>query len=106
SMQGSGQRTRRPAGFPAFSIIWAGQLVSYIGTGMTRFATTVWAYELTGQASALAIVGFFSFVPIILMTPFAGALVDRWNRKVLMALSDLGAGLSTIALLVLYLMGD
>lgn len=104
-MQGSA-RARLPAGFPAFTIIWLGQFVSYIGTGMTRFATTVWAYEQTGQASALALVGFFSFAPLIIMTPFAGALVDRWNRKLVMVLSDLGAGLSTIALVILYLTGN
>ncbi len=97
---------RLPSGMPAFVLIWAGQFVSYVGTGMTRFATTVWAFELTGQASALAVVGFFSFAPAIVMTPLAGALVDRWNRKLVMALADLGAGLSTIALVILFFMGD
>ena len=90
----------------AFLLIWAGQFISFIGTGMTRFATTVWAYEQTGQATTLALVGFFSFVPVIVMTPIAGALVDRWNRKLVMAAADLGAGVSTIALLVLYLSGN
>lgn len=100
------QRARLPSGFSAFTVIWAGQFVSYIGTGMTRFATTVWAYEITGQASALALVGFFSFAPVIIMSPLAGALVDRWNRKLVMALSDLGAGLATIVLAALYLTGN
>jgi MFS family permease len=90
----------------AFSVIWFGQLVSMVGTSMTRFALTVWAYQTTGSAAVLAQVGFFSFVPIILVTPFAGALVDRWNRKLVMVLSDLGAGLSTIALLILFLTGN
>ena len=90
----------------AFTLIWFGQLISFVGTGMTRFALTVWAYETTGSAAVLAQVGFFSFVPIILVTPFAGALVDRWNRKLVMMLSDLGAGLSTIALLILYVTGN
>ena len=84
------QRARLPSGFPAFTIIWAGQFVSYIGTGMTRFATTVWAYEITGQASALALVAFFSFAPVIIMSPIAGALVDRWNRKLVMVLCGPG----------------
>lgn len=89
----------------AFVLIAIGQFISYLGTGMTRFATTVWAYELTGQATTLALVGFFSFAPLILMTPFAGALVDRWNRKLVMILADLGAGCATIVLLFLYLSG-
>lgn len=99
-------RTRMPAGMSAFTLIWFGQLISLVGTGMTRFALTVWAYKTTGSAVVLAQVGFFSFVPIILVTPFAGAFVDRWNRKLVMMLSDLGAGLSTIALLVLFATGN
>ena len=104
-MQTSPQ-SRLPTGMTAFTLIWFGQLISFVGTGMTRFALTVWAYETTGSAAVLAQVGFFSFVPIILVTPFAGALVDRWNRKLVMMLSDLGAGLSTIALLILYVTGN
>jgi MFS family permease len=89
-----------------FTLIWAGQFISFIGTGMTRFATTVWAYQITGEATALALVGFFGFAPLIIMTPFAGALVDRWNRKLVTALADLGAGLTTVGLLILFLMGN
>ena len=44
---------------------------------MTRFALTIWAWQVTGQATALALVGFFSFAPIVLLSPLAGALVDR-----------------------------
>lgn len=101
-----GRPARLATGMPGFLLIWAGQFLSFIGTGMTRFATTVWAYETTGEATALALVGFFGFAPLIIMTFFAGALVDRWNRKLVMALADLGAGVSTIALLILYLSGN
>jgi MFS family permease len=90
----------------AFLVVWAGQVVSLVGTGMTQFAYTIWAWEVTGEATALALVGFFSFGPAILVSPFAGALVDRWNRKLVMMLSDLAAGLSSIAILLLYLSGD
>ena len=86
----------------AFGIVWFGQLISLVGTGMTRFALTIWAYETTGSATALALVAFFSFAPALLTAPLAGALVDRWNRKLVMALSDLAAGLATIAVLILY----
>lgn len=89
----------------AFTIVWFGQFVSLLGTGMTRFALTIWAYQETGQATALALVAFFSFAPAVVLSPVAGALVDRWNRKLVMVLSDLGAGLSTIALIILYSTG-
>jgi len=88
-----------------FSIVWVGQFVSMIGTGMTRFALTIWAWQVTGQATALALVGFFSFVPVVLFSPLAGAIVDRVNRKLVMIVSDLAAGLSTIVILILHLTG-
>lgn len=87
----------------AFTIVWFGQLVSLTGTGMTQFAIALWAWEITGQATALALVGFFAFAPTILFSPIAGALVDRWDRKLVMMLSDLAAGASTIILLLLFL---
>ncbi len=98
--------SHRPSGMRAFSVIWAGQFVSLLGTGMTRFAITLWAWQLTGQATALAMAAFFSFAPGILMSPVAGALVDRWNRKLVMILSDLAAGMSTVALLLLSWQGS
>jgi DHA3 family macrolide efflux protein-like MFS transporter len=90
----------------AFIFIWVGQLVSLLGTGMSRFALTIWAFQITGEATALALVGFFSFAPSIVISPIAGALVDRWNRKLVMILSDLAAGLMTIVVLLLYVMGN
>lgn len=91
---------------PAFTIVWFGQVVSFLGTGMTRFALTIWAWQITGQATALALVAFFSFGPTVLVSPVAGALVDRWSRKFVMMLSDLAAGLSTLTILALYATGQ
>lgn len=95
----------RPAGMTAFVVIWIGQFVSLLGTSMTRFALTIWAFQVTGEATALALVGFFSFAPALIFSPLAGALVDRWNRKLVMMLSDLAAGLSTVVILLLYVAG-
>jgi len=93
--------TSRLSGMRGFSVVWFGQIVSVLGSGMTQFALTIWAWQITGQAAVLALVVFFSFFPRIVMTPIAGALVDRWNRKLLMMLSDLAAGLGTVAIFVL-----
>jgi MFS family permease len=95
----------RPTGMTAFTIVWLGQVVSLFGSAMTGFALTIWAWKLTGSATALALVGFFSFGPTVILSPIAGALVDRWNRKLVMMLSDLAAGLSTVIILLLYLGG-
>jgi MFS family permease len=93
----------RPTGMFAFSVIWIGQIVSLLGTNMTGFALTIWAYELTGSATALALVGFFFVTPMLLFSPLAGAIVDRYDRKLMMMISDLASGLATIAILILYL---
>ncbi len=78
-------------------------MVSTIGSRMSIFAITIWAWELTGKATALALVGFFFFVPSILSALLAGVIVDRVNRKFLMVLSDTGTALSTSVLLLLEL---
>jgi MFS family permease len=73
---------------------------------MTGFAMTIWAYELTGSATALALVGFFFVTPMLIISPLAGAIVDRSDRKFMMMISDLASGIATIALLVLYSTGN
>ncbi|MFX1563230.1 MAG: MFS transporter [Promethearchaeota archaeon] len=87
----------------AFLIIWIGQVVSLLGTAMTGFALTIWAWLITGEATVLALMGFFQVGPILLVSPFAGVLVDRWNRRLTMMLSDLAAVLSTMAVLLLFM---
>ncbi|MGQ9599367.1 MAG: MFS transporter [Anaerolineae bacterium] len=89
-------------GLAAFAVVWLGQTVSLLGSAMTWFALTIWAFQVTGQATTLAMLGFFSFGPTLLFSPLAGALVDRWNRKRVMMISDLTAGLATLAVLGLY----
>jgi DHA3 family macrolide efflux protein-like MFS transporter len=100
------QPSRHFTGMRAFLIFWIGQLVSLFGTNMTRFALTIWAWELTGQATTLALVGLFSFAPSVLVSPIAGALVDRLPRKLMLMLSDVAAGLSSVAILILYATGN
>jgi len=92
----------RRSGMFGFTIVWLGQVVSMLGTEMTRFGLTIWAWQVTGRATALALVGFFAFFPRVILSPLAGALVDRWNRKAVMILSDVAAGLATIAVFALY----
>ncbi|MBN1877683.1 MAG: MFS transporter [Anaerolineae bacterium] len=89
----------------SFRVLWAGQSISLLGTGMTRFAVLIWAYEEAGSVTALAMLGFFSCLTFILVSPFAGVLVDRWERRRVMLLSDFGAGLMTALLLGLNMTG-
>lgn len=89
-------------GFKTFLFIWAGQFVSTLGTGMTRFALLIWAYQETGSATTLALLGFFAWLPFVLISPLAGVWVDRLNRRWVVVLADLGSGLMTVLLLGFY----
>lgn len=73
---------------------------------MSEFALTLWAWQVTGSATALALVGFFSLLPRIFISLFAGILVDRANRKYLMILGDAIAAASTVGILILHLSGN
>ena len=86
-----------------FTLIWLGQLVSALGSYMTFFALTLWAWDMTGSATALALVGFFLKLAKISTTAVAGLIVDRFNRKHLMLLGDAIAALATITIGLLYL---
>ena len=97
---------KRLTGMRGFSLMWLGQLLSLTGTMMTGFALTIWAWLETGSATALALVGFFSFAPTIIFSPVAGALVDRWNRKTVLIAADLASGMGTLAILILYSTGS
>jgi len=88
-----------------FIVLWIGQFISIFASRMTGFAITLWAWDLTGTATGLVLVGVIGFLPGVLLGPIAGTLVDRWNRKLVLALSDAGAALSTLILLVLFITG-
>jgi MFS family permease len=96
---------KRPAGITGFTIVFVGQLVSVIATQMTSFAMTLWIYRQTSSAMALGLAQVFYIVPFLIISPIAGAMVDRYNRKLMMMVSDIGAGLATSVLLVLQALG-
>jgi MFS family permease len=70
---------RHLTGMRAFFVVWFGQIISLLGTAMTQFGLTIWAYQKTGQATPLVLVGFFFTFPLIAVSPFAGAIVDSWQ---------------------------
>jgi MFS transporter, DHA3 family, macrolide efflux protein len=84
-----------------FLLVWFGQMVSIIGSGLSSFALDVWVYQRTGSVTQFAIAFLFGSLPPLFIIPFAGALADRWNRRYCMMISDLGAGLSMLAIAIL-----
>lgn len=97
---------QRPSGFGAFTIIWAGQLLSAVGTRMTNFALSIWLWQQSGSATDLTLMMFFAFGATVLFSPLAGSLVDRLSRRLTIVLSDLGSAVATFALLALFLTGS
>jgi MFS family permease len=100
----------QPSGMRAFLIIAIGQFVSIVGSAMSQFAITFWSAEFLTKirpvddpATVTAIVAVCSFAPGVFLSPFAGALVDRWNRKLVMMMVDIAALLAAIVIFLLYM---
>ena len=88
-----------------FLLIWVAQMVSLMGSGLTSFALGVWIYQRTDSVLLLGINMFAFALPQVILSPLAGALVDRWDRRTAMIVSDAGAGLAALAIALLFLAG-
>ncbi len=71
-----------------FGVIWLGQAGSLVGSSLAHFALVWWVTETTGSATILATASLVAMLPEVLLGPFAGALVDRWNRRRVMVVAD------------------
>lgn len=91
--------------FSTFGVVWSGQFISLIGSELTAFALGLWAYRQTGSATQFTLIVAFANLPIVLLLPFAGALVDRWDRRRTMMLANAAAALAMLALAALALTG-
>ena len=89
-----------------YRLFFAGQSLSLIGTWITRIATSWLVYQLTGSALLLGVVGFCGQIPTTLVAPFAGVLVDRWDRHRLLVGTQALSMLQTLALAALTLSGS
>ncbi|WKZ36019.1 MAG: MFS transporter [Anaerolineales bacterium] len=92
--------TKRPSGMFGFTLVWIGQIVSVLASAMSQFGLTIWMFQKTESATALGLMQVFFITPFLLISPIAGVLVDRHNRKMMMMVSDLVAGIATILILI------
>jgi len=88
-----------------FYILWSTQSLSQLGSSITTFALTLWLYEKTGSALSTAALTICSYAPYVLMSIFAGALTDRFDKKKTMLICDVLAAMCTITVFVLYKAG-
>lgn len=93
------------SGMKSFGVIWIGQLVSLLGSGLTSFALGIWALERTQSVTQYTLIIVLAGLPAILFAPFAGALVDRWDRRWVMFWTDVGPGVITLAYALLLWQG-
>ncbi|HHX63168.1 MAG TPA: MFS transporter [Epulopiscium sp.] len=83
-----------------FIILWIGELISSIGSGMTAFAVSIYIYQLTGSVTLVSVATLLAFLPTILLSPVGGILADRYDRRLMMILGD---SFSVIGLLFIYI---
>jgi MFS family permease len=100
----SSNKKTMSGGTRTFAVVWFGQLISFIGSGMASFALGVWVYQTTGSITRFAMISLFIVLPGVVFGPLAGTLVDRWDRRRVMILSDVGGSLGTLSVLLLILL--
>src|SRR6476646_2785131 len=88
-----------------FRLFFGGQSVSLVGTWITRIATSWLVYRLTGSALLLGVVGFCGQIPTLVLSPFAGVLVDRFDRHRILVITQFFSMLQSLALALLALPG-
>lgn len=93
------------SGARAFYAITFGQLVSLVGSGMTRFGLGIWVLKDTGDTTAYTALLFFAVLPVGLGSIFTGTLIDIWNRRVIMLIGNTVASLSTLVAALLFFSG-
>lgn len=84
-----------------FLLLWITQSFSGLGSAMTSYALVIWSYTQKGSALMTALLMVSSYAPYVLLSIFAGALSDKWNKKVTMLVCDTAAALTTVIMLIL-----
>lgn len=89
-----------------FIILWLTQSLSSLGSAMTNFALVIWLYQDSGSALKTSLLTVCSYAPYVMMSIFAGAVSDKWNKKTIMLICDSAAALCSVATLILLKTGD
>ncbi len=91
-----------PRSMKPFFTIWVGQAFSLLGSQLVQFAIVWYLTKTTGSATMLALATLAALLPQIVIGPFAGVLVDRWSRRMVMLVADAAVALATLLLAVLF----
>ena len=91
--------------FRSYLFFWSGQLTSLLGSSIAQFVIIWWITLETGSAMYLALASFLGLAPMVILAPFAGVLVDRWSRRLLIGIVDFLQALATVILVFLFWLG-
>ena len=89
-----------------YLLLWGTQSISALGSGLTGYSLVLLLYTQSGSALQTALLSVCSYAPYVIMSIFAGALSDRWNKKKIMLFCDFAAALSTVIVLFLIKTGN
>ena len=95
----------KPGSMRDFWVVFTGQAVSLLGSRLVQFTLVWWLTKESGSASVLALASIMALLPQVIVGPFAGTLVDRWSRRILLIVSDGAIAILIILLALLYSWG-
>ena len=91
--------------FKRFLLLWAGEWISSIGSGLTAFALGIYVFQTTQSATGVSLITLCAFLPTILLSPFAGVLADRHDRRLMMILGDSCSALGLVYIVIMMMTG-
>jgi DHA3 family macrolide efflux protein-like MFS transporter len=96
------RRSWRESGLASFLLIWLGRTVSLLGSAFTSFSIGIWVYQDTGSVTRFTATALCAVIPPIVLSPFLGPILDRWDRRWAMIAGDAGSALATLVLCGLF----
>ena len=92
--------------FSKFMLLWSGEFISAIGSGLTSFGLSVYVFRQTGSAASMGLVTLLAFLPTLLFSVPAGVLADKYDRRLLMMIGDGFSALGIVYILICMLQGE
>lgn len=100
------EQNKEKEGFNKFLLLWIGEFISAIGSGLTSFGLGIFVYKLTGNATSMTLVTLLGFLPSLLLSAPSGVLADRYDRRLLMILGDSLSAIGIVLILVFILINQ
>ena len=97
---------KQKSNYSKFLLLWSGELISAVGSGLTSFGLGVYVFQRTGSAANMALIALLAFLPTLMLSAPAGVLADRYDRRILMMAGDGLSALGLIYILICMMSGE